>query len=156
VSQEIEEAGRELDMYAVLSIPDATAELMCACKRRHIILSCPVRFDMNEGPIWNPYESSRPSMDMIETFVKTLRTDRTDRLFTTVVTDESGVALGLVYSNMDSIRASLDSGRGVYWSRSRGELWRKGETSGSWQTLLSITADCDSDAIRFMVIQHGV
>ncbi|CAN0484066.1 unnamed protein product, partial [Hapterophycus canaliculatus] len=40
-----------------------------------------------------------------------------------------------VYSNSASIRASMESGRGVYWSRSRGGLWRKGDTSGAWQVM---------------------
>jgi len=51
--------------------------------------------------------------------------DRPDGLFTTLVTDERGVALGLVYSNEESVAESLRAGRGVYHSRKRG-LWRKG------------------------------
>ena len=55
----------------------------------------------------------------------------------------------------ESIIAALECGRGVYWSRSRGGLWRKGDTSGRHQTLHKIDADCDGDALRFMVTQHG-
>jgi phosphoribosyl-ATP pyrophosphohydrolase / phosphoribosyl-AMP cyclohydrolase / histidinol dehydrogenase len=84
-----------------------------------------------------------------------LRSDRTDGLIPTVVCDECSVALGLVYSSASSISASIACGRGVFWSRSRGGLWRKGDTSGAWQTLLSIETDCDSDALRFCVVQHG-
>lgn len=84
-----------------------------------------------------------------------LRSDRPDGLIPTVVCDECGVALGLVYSNAASIAASLACGRGVYWSRSRNGLWRKGDTSGAWQALRSIAADCDADALRFTVVQHG-
>ncbi|KUF94888.1 hypothetical protein AM588_10004962 [Phytophthora nicotianae] len=88
-------------------------------------------------------------------FVKCLRTDRPDGLFTTVVADEAGVALGLVYSSAESIVAAVSSGRGVYYSRSRGGLWKKGESSGNAQKLIKIDMDCDSDALRFTVNQTG-
>ncbi|CAM9954220.1 unnamed protein product [Ectocarpus sp. 6 AP-2014] len=94
-------------------------------------------------------------VDAVSAFLTCLRTDRPDGLMTTVVCDTMGIALGLVYSNSISIRASIESGRGVYWSRSRGGLWRKGDTSGAWQELRGITVDCDSDAIKFTVWQHG-
>jgi phosphoribosyl-ATP pyrophosphohydrolase / phosphoribosyl-AMP cyclohydrolase / histidinol dehydrogenase len=82
------------------------------------------------------------------------KSDRPDGLFTTLVTDERGVALGLVYSNAESVAESLRSGRGVYHSRKRG-LWRKGDTSGDWQELLQIDLDCDYDCLRFVVRQQG-
>ena len=94
-------------------------------------------------------------VDLIELFISTLRTDRPDGLFTTVVCDEHDVCLGLVYSNQESIRCAIVEGRGIYWSRSRGGLWRKGDTSGMHQELLAVRADCDGDALRFSVIQHG-
>ncbi|CAM9400949.1 unnamed protein product [Pylaiella littoralis] len=94
-------------------------------------------------------------VDAASAFLACLRTDRPDGLLATVVCDTMGIALGLVYSNSASIRASVESGRGVYWSRSRGGLWRKGDTSGAWQELRSISVDCDSDAIKFTVWQHG-
>ena len=75
-------------------------------------------------------------------------------LWPTVVTDEGGAALGLCWSSADSLRVALDEGRGVYQSRSRG-LWRKGETSGNTQQLLRVERDCDGDALRFVVRQHG-
>ena len=84
-----------------------------------------------------------------------IRTDRPDGLFTTVVCTRSGEALGLVYSSKDSIVAALECGRGVYYSRSRQSLWRKGDTSGHFQTLHRIDVDCDGDALRFMVTQRG-
>lgn len=88
-------------------------------------------------------------------FVRCLRSDRPDGLFATVVADAAGVALGLVYSSEESVLAAIASGRGVYYSRSRGGLWRKGETSGNAQTLLQLDVDCDSDALRFTVEQTG-
>lgn len=82
------------------------------------------------------------------------KSDRPDGLFTTLVTDERNVALGLVYSNEESVAESLRSGRGVYHSRKRG-LWRKGDTSGDWQELVRIDLDCDNDCLRFVVRQMG-
>jgi phosphoribosyl-ATP pyrophosphohydrolase/phosphoribosyl-AMP cyclohydrolase/histidinol dehydrogenase len=83
------------------------------------------------------------------------RTDRPDGLFTTVVCSRQGQALGLVYSSAESIVAALENGRGVYYSRSRNGLWRKGDTSGHYQVLHRIDVDCDADALRFVVTQKG-
>ena len=66
-----------------------------------------------------------------------------------------GAPLGLVYSSDESICAALRCGRGVYWSRSRQSLWRKGDTSGAWQTLRRIRLDSDADTLCFIVTQHG-
>jgi len=78
----------------------------------------------------------------------------TEELIPTVVVDEGGQALGLVYSNRESLTVALDRGQGVYWSRKRG-LWIKGESSGNTQELLRIDFDCDRDALRFTVRQNG-
>lgn len=81
---------------------------------------------------------------------------RSDGLIATVVVDEHGVALGLVYSNQESVNACCVDQRGVYWSRSRKSLWKKGESSGAIQELVSIKSDCDHDALRISVIQKGI
>jgi len=83
-----------------------------------------------------------------------LRCDRSDELWPTVVVDEGARALGLAYSDRESLRAAVQERRGVYHSRRRG-LWRKGETSGDVQELLRIDLDCDRDALRFTVRQRG-
>lgn len=80
--------------------------------------------------------------------------DRTDQLIPTVVTDERGIALGLVYSSEESLAESLRTGTGVYQSRKRG-LWRKGATSGDTQELISVSLDCDQDCLKFVVRQEG-
>jgi len=80
---------------------------------------------------------------------------RPDPPWATVVTDPYGAALGLVWSNRESLKEALAVRQGVYHSRSRG-LWRKGETSGNRQELLEILPDCDRDALRFRVRQQGV
>lgn len=84
-----------------------------------------------------------------------MRTDRPDGLYTTVVCTRNNEALGLVYSSVSSIIAAFECGRGVYYSRSRNGLWRKGDTSGHYQTLHRLDVDCDGDALRFTVTQCG-
>ena len=94
-------------------------------------------------------------MDLGDAIAAPLVSDRPDGLFPTVVADQAGVALGLVYSSADSIRHAVAERRGIYWSRSRQGLWRKGESSGDVQELLRVTPDCDRDAVRFTVRQAG-
>ena len=96
----------------------------------------------------------RGTLGLAEAFTAPLRSERDDGLWPTVVADDRGGALGLVWSSLESVRTAIDEGRGVYHSRSRG-LWRKGESSGSTQALLRIEADCDRDALRFTVAQSG-
>ena len=96
----------------------------------------------------------RGTLGLAEAFTAPLTSERADGLWPTVVADERGVALGLVWSSLESVRAAIDEGRGIYHSRSRG-LWRKGATSGATQRLLDIAADCDRDALRFTVRQSG-
>jgi phosphoribosyl-ATP pyrophosphohydrolase len=76
-------------------------------------------------------------------------------LWPTVVCDERGCALGLVWSRADTVRQAVAERRGVYWSRSRNEVWVKGATSGNTQTLLRADLDCDRDVLRFTVRQAG-
>lgn len=95
------------------------------------------------------------SYDLAGAFIGCLRTDRPDGLYTTVVVDRMGICLGLVYSSQESVRASVEECRGIYYSRSRNGLWRKGDSSGAVQTLVSLDIDCDSDALRFTVDQLG-
>ncbi|KUI70737.1 Histidine biosynthesis trifunctional protein [Cytospora mali] len=80
--------------------------------------------------------------------------DRADKLIPTVVTDENGIALGLVYSSEESVGEALRTQTGVYQSRKRG-LWYKGASSGDTQELVRISLDCDSDALKFVVRQTG-
>lgn len=93
-------------------------------------------------------------MRLADAVGEVLRSDRPDGLWPTVVTDEHGVALGLAWSNLDSLHEALERGQGVYHSRKRG-LWVKGEGSGATQALLKVSVDCDRDALRFVVRQAG-
>jgi len=104
----------------------------------------------------SPYlDSDRGLVDILHAYISTLQSDRKDGLFATVVCDQQGVCLGLVYSNTDSIRISFMQRKGVYFSRSTGKVWYKGASSGNPQELLSIRIDCDSDALQFKVVQRG-
>lgn len=67
----------------------------------------------------------------------------------------SGEVLMLAYMNRESLAITLESGRATYWSRSRNELWEKGATSGNTQRVISISVDCDGDALLLKVEQVG-
>ena len=63
--------------------------------------------------------------------------------------------LTLAYMNRESLEITMREGKTCFYSRSRGELWRKGETSGNFQQVVSITADCDQDALVIEVTKEG-
>ncbi len=63
--------------------------------------------------------------------------------------------LMVAYMNAEAVRRTRAEGRVTFWSRSRDEYWRKGDTSGNTQRLVSITADCDGDALLVAVDQNG-
>ena len=72
-----------------------------------------------------------------------------------VVDSVTKKALTLAYMNKESLKISIEKGLTCFWSRSRGELWLKGETSGNYQHIVSITADCDRDALVVEVEKDG-
>ncbi|MBQ7192893.1 MAG: bifunctional phosphoribosyl-AMP cyclohydrolase/phosphoribosyl-ATP diphosphatase HisIE [Synergistaceae bacterium] len=72
-----------------------------------------------------------------------------------VVDDESGGVLMLAYMNRESLRISLEKKLTCFWSRSRQELWLKGETSGNYQHIREIVADCDRDTLLVYVKPDG-
>jgi phosphoribosyl-AMP cyclohydrolase len=75
-----------------------------------------------------------------------------DGLITCVVTEAaSGELLMVAHMNAEALRRTLDSGEAWYWSRSRGEFWRKGATSGQIQTIVEMRVDCDQDALWLKV-----
>ena len=63
--------------------------------------------------------------------------------------------LTLAYMNRESLEITMKEGRTCFWSRSRQKLWRKGESSGNYQKVVSMTADCDGDALVIEVIKEG-
>ena len=77
-------------------------------------------------------------------------------LIPAIVTDSiSGEVLTLAYMNKESLKITMERGLTCFYSRSRDELWLKGETSGNYQHVVSITADCDLDALTVVVEKDG-
>lgn len=72
-----------------------------------------------------------------------------------VVDAVTGKVLTLAYMNRESLEISMEKGLTCFWSRSRQELWLKGETSGNYQHIVSITADCDNDSLVVVVEKDG-
>jgi len=77
-------------------------------------------------------------------------------LVTAVIQEEgTGQVLMVGWMNADTLRMTLEQGRTVFWSRSRQEVWRKGDTSGDRQFVRSAHYDCDGDTLLFVVEQEG-
>ncbi len=90
---------------------------------------------------------------MIE--IKDLKFDEKGLIPAIVVDALNKKVLTLAYMNEESLKISLEKKKTCFWSRSRNELWLKGETSGNYQNIVSITADCDRDALVVMVEKDG-
>lgn len=84
-----------------------------------------------------------------------LRFDEKGLIPAVVVDTYSKKVLTVAYMNKESLAISMKEGRTCFWSRSRQELWRKGETSGNVQHIVSIKADCDRDALTVEVVKEG-
>ena len=84
-----------------------------------------------------------------------LKFDKDGLIPAIVVDDDTGKVLTLAYMNEESLKISMEKGLTCFWSRSRQELWLKGETSGNYQHIVSITADCDGDALEVRVKKDG-
>lgn len=87
--------------------------------------------------------------------VEELKFDEKGLIPAVVIDDETGKLLTLAYMNRESLNISLEKGLTCFWSRSRQELWLKGETSGNYQHIASVTADCDGDALEVRVRKDG-
>lgn len=87
--------------------------------------------------------------------LNTLKFDEKGLIPAIVVDTNTKQVLTLAYMNRESLEISMREGCTCFWSRSRQELWRKGETSGNRQHIVSITADCDQDALVIEVQKDG-
>lgn len=68
---------------------------------------------------------------------------------------DTGRVLMVAWMNREALQETVQTGRGVYFSRSRGRLWRKGEESGNWQQVQEVRTDCDRDVILLQIVQRG-
>ncbi len=87
--------------------------------------------------------------------INELKFDEKGLIPAVVVDAFSKKVLTVAYMNKESLEISMKEGRTCFFSRSRQELWRKGETSGNFQNIVSITADCDNDALTVVVEKEG-
>lgn len=87
--------------------------------------------------------------------LNTLKFDEKGLIPAVVVDALSKKVLTVAYMNRESLEISMKEGKTCFWSRSRQELWWKGETSGNYQHIVSITADCDRDALTVEVLKDG-
>jgi len=94
--------------------------------------------------------------DKIEEALADIKFDRDGLVPAIAQQYDTGEILMLAWMNRESVRASLAEGRACYWSRSRKQLWRKGEISGQIQWLREVRLDCDGDAVLMLVDQTGV
>jgi phosphoribosyl-AMP cyclohydrolase len=105
-----------------------------------------------------PDESVSPALtpiDLVESQLGDV-TYNDDGLVAAIVQDvATRDVLMMAWMNAETLRMSLEQGRTVFWSRSRQEVWRKGDTSGDRQFIRSASYDCDGDTLLFLVEQEG-
>ena len=87
--------------------------------------------------------------------INELKFDEKGLIPTVIVDAQTKKVLTVAYMNKESLAISMEKGLTCFWSRSRNELWLKGETSGNYQHIVSITADCDRDALTVLVEKEG-
>jgi phosphoribosyl-AMP cyclohydrolase len=95
-------------------------------------------------------------MTATQDILKEVRFDAAGLVLAVAQQHDTGEVLMVAWMNADALTETLETGRVCYWSRSRGRLWRKGETSGQVQELKELRLDCDGDSILLLVDQTGV
>ena len=78
-----------------------------------------------------------------------------DGMIPAIAQDQGGRVVMFAYMNRESLQETVAGGNAVYWSRSRGRLWRKGEESGHYQKVQAIRTDCDGDVLLLAIAQEG-
>jgi phosphoribosyl-AMP cyclohydrolase len=96
------------------------------------------------------------STDVIDAVLGSIRFDAQGLVAAVAQQHDTGEVLMLAWMNRAAVEETLRTGRVCYWSRSRGTLWRKGESSGQAQQLVEFRLDCDGDSVLLQVDQTGV
>jgi phosphoribosyl-ATP pyrophosphohydrolase/phosphoribosyl-AMP cyclohydrolase len=91
----------------------------------------------------------------MQNLIATLRFDSQGLIPAIVQDADTKEVLTLAYMNAESLQLTLETGETYFWSRSRGELWHKGETSGNTQKVIEILVDCDADTLLIRVQPSG-
>jgi phosphoribosyl-AMP cyclohydrolase len=99
---------------------------------------------------------SGPGKDTIELALSNIKFDADGLVPAIAQQFDTGEVLMMAWMNEDAVRETLATGAVCYWSRSRGKLWRKGESSGQTQALKDLRIDCDGDTLLLQVDQKGV
>ena len=102
-----------------------------------------------------PPASQAPSASQVDAAVAGLKFDDAGLVPAVVQDDADGTVLMVAWMDAEAVRRTLTTGRTWFWSRSRREYWRKGDTSGHVQRVRSVTADCDADTLLVRVEQVG-
>ena len=98
---------------------------------------------------------SELTAETVGTVIERARFDRDGLLPAIIQQWDSKEVLMLGYMNVEALRRTLTEGRVTFWSRSRSEFWRKGDTSGNAQYVRGAALDCDADSLLVTVDQHG-
>ncbi len=158
---------RPLDSLSYLNEPTIAVIDDCILEKMMELLKMPVIQALSGNAINDNFTEitslknilKEDGVDVISADVKMRWSDLTpnaDGLIPCIVQDyKSGEVLMLAYMNEESFQMTLNTGRMTYWSRSRGELWCKGDTSGHYQYVKSLSADCDTDTLLAKVHQIG-
>lgn len=102
-----------------------------------------------------PFAPPGTKIDLEEGAILTPKFDRDGLLTCVTVRENDNAVLMVAHMNAEALARTLETGQAWYWSRSRGALWKKGETSGQIQTVVEMRVDCDQDALVLVVRVGG-
>ncbi len=111
---------------------------------------------MNQNTIPAPPAPPAPSAPPTDPLLQAICFDANGLVPAIAQQHDTNEVLMMAWMNAESIQQTLATGQVCYFSRSRGRLWRKGETSGQTQHLMELRVDCDGDTLLLLVDQHGV
>lgn len=150
INQEIlAQISREIDLY--IRIEEDNNELKRMLKQYGINIFYP---SSDQKVINLNNEANFESIDNL--LLESLDFKKKNGLIPTIVQDVNNTVLMLAYSSPESLKRTISTRRATYYSRSRNQIWIKGEQSGNFQIIRKIYYDCDADALLFQVDQNGV